>query len=118
MKSNRIDSMDQLYNLPELQKLVISNNNLSEIGEQIGTLQKLSVLDVAGNRLKNIDVVNNIKNLTELYAGSNKLTQTPNLDGMEQLQILSLTNNAFEKTGKYRNTVCFAGAGYFKKLFE
>ena len=43
--------------------------------------------------------MNNIKNLTELYAGSNKLTQTPNLDGMEQLQILSLTNNAFENLG-------------------
>ena len=98
--NNNITDITPLYNLNGLQTVGLQQNNISSIEPGIEKMVSLSYIDIANNRIISIDPLGDIENLVYLYAGSNKLSETPQLSDMSALKVLDLSNNAFQKLDK------------------
>ncbi|KAF9534523.1 hypothetical protein CPB83DRAFT_844368 [Crepidotus variabilis] len=89
---NRIDD---LQGLSSLQSLIALNMDMNSLGELLisGTMSRLRILRVSGNRLKTLDV-GRVPNLRTLYADNNSLSGLANLKRLARLENLSLRNQA------------------------
>ena len=64
-------------------------------------MKSLTFLDLSKNRLVNINQLAKIEQLNFLYVSSNMLSETPELEGLTNLILLDLGNNAFPLTSGY-----------------
>jgi|GEM_PF-2446810 len=81
--------------LLSLQKLVLSQNNLTVLPKTIGNLKNLGVLDLSNNRLERVpEEIGNLKNLRALDLSDNLLESLPKKIGMlHNLVYLDLSDN-------------------------
>ncbi|PPQ81277.1 hypothetical protein CVT25_015061 [Psilocybe cyanescens] len=89
---NRLDRMQGLSSLQSLIALNTDINNLSEL-EVSGTMGRLRILRVSGNRLKNLDI-GRMPNLRTLYADNNALASLVKVDRLTKLENLSVRNQS------------------------
>lgn len=80
-------------NLPSLNKLVLSDCGLSTIAGLEGA-QKLTVLDLSSNTLRNLDVLAGMPSLTELNLKHNAVTKLDDLESLQNLETLDISYNA------------------------
>lgn len=99
LANNKITDISPLYSLNNIEVLMVQNNNISELESGIGEMERLYSICLDENRLISIDELANVKKLSHLYAASNKLFITPRLEGLENLIVLDLGNNAFQQLG-------------------
>ncbi|KDR82633.1 hypothetical protein GALMADRAFT_238061 [Galerina marginata CBS 339.88] len=92
LSHNRLDSMQGLSSLQSLIALNTDMNCLSELGAG-GTMGRLRILRVSGNRLQNLDV-GEMANLRTLYADNNALASLVKVDRLTKLENLSLRNQS------------------------
>lgn len=78
---------------PQLVLLNLSSNRLSDL-EFSSPLNRLQLLRVSRNGLRKFPSGHMCKNLVELYADNNELTQTGGLSRLTQLAILDLSSNS------------------------
>ncbi|ATP56043.1 hypothetical protein CPT03_06010 [Pedobacter ginsengisoli] len=83
-----ISDMPPLINLPKLQILDLSYNNLQRIPEEIANIKNLKALLVSGNQLKDISKLRwaNLTTLESLDLSQNQITQFP--EGVQYLHRL------------------------------
>lgn len=99
LQSNRLTSMSGLEECIALEEIYVSDNGITELCP-LDSLVHLKVLDVSHNRLRHVDGVGKLPELTDLWANNNLIE---NLDVVEQeiallqdsLQVLYLNGNPF-----------------------
>lgn len=88
--------LDALFNGPsqdKIQILYLTGNNLTTIPESTAKLKKLSLLDLADNKLTSIPPLKDVA-LVQCYLDNNFLTTLPkNFGVLDDLESLSVTNN-------------------------
>ena len=81
----------------EIRKLYLARVNLEEIGELFRGLKRLTILDLAGNKLRSVskrELEDFAPSLEELNLAENQLTSIADVfDEMKQLERLSLAGN-------------------------
>ena len=75
-----------------LRELDLSNNKLSDVGDDLSRFEQLTELRLEGNRLTSLEL-HHMPRLTSLYLASNQLRVLPELLGMPSLQRLDLGEN-------------------------
>ncbi|KAI0200847.1 protein phosphatase 1 regulatory subunit SDS22 [Astrocystis sublimbata] len=73
IQSNRITDLSPLRELPQLEELYISHNALESL-EGLEYNTNLHTIDIANNMVKSLKGVGGLKNLAELWASSNQLS--------------------------------------------
>lgn len=101
--NNEITDITPLYSLSNLTSLMVQQNNISVLEPGMEQMISLNTINVQENRLINIDELAEVENLSYIYASSNKITDTPYLDGMDNLTVLDLGDNAFQELGDIGN---------------
>ena len=71
---------------------ILDMNNLSELGVD-GSMPRLRILRVSGNRLQNLDV-GRMPNVRTLYADNNGLAGLAKVDRLTKVENLSLRNQS------------------------
>ncbi|KAF9463003.1 hypothetical protein BDZ94DRAFT_1259849 [Collybia nuda] len=92
MSRNRLNKIRGLASLQALIALNIDNNEAGEL-EGDGSMPKLRILRVSGNRLHQLQVVG-MPNLRTLYADNNSLSTLVKVDRLTKLENLSLRNQS------------------------
>ncbi|GLB38287.1 putative leucine-rich repeats, outliers [Lyophyllum shimeji] len=90
LSQNRLDSVLGLASLQALVALNLDDNELVDL-ELDGTMPKLRILRVSGNRLHQLRVAS-MPNLRTLYADNNSLTSLVKVNRLTKLENLSLRN--------------------------
>lgn len=96
ISDNAIESLDPLSDLYNLKTLNYSHNNVIEIPGWLFESESLISVDGSYNastEISEFDVENS--SLRIVYLENNKLTQLPEMKGLENLETLSLANNDF-----------------------
>ncbi|PWZ00805.1 WD40 repeat-like protein [Testicularia cyperi] len=119
---NSIEKISGLDKLTELESLDLSFNNIHHISNvsHLGKLQtiyfvqnkiskvrpddlrgpiaeSLSSLELGGNRLRSIENIDHLHNLTQLWLGKNKITSLQGLASLTNLRVLSIQSNRITK---------------------
>ncbi|RDB17895.1 Septation initiation network scaffold protein cdc11 [Hypsizygus marmoreus] len=92
MSQNRIETIHGLASLQALIALNIDNNEVGTL-ELDGSMPKLRILRVSGNRLHQLHVAS-MPNLRTLYADNNSLSTLVKVDRLTKLENLSLRNQS------------------------
>jgi Leucine-rich repeat (LRR) protein len=80
---------------PEVEVLILDNNNISYLPNSIIYLTKLRSLSIRNNKLQNADILGYCESLEELYLSGNPyLSQLPNLIRCNKLKIVDVTSTA------------------------
>lgn len=94
ISNNQISSLEGVGNLTHLMQLNLSHNKLTQLSPDIGYAGKLTQLDLGNNSLTSIpETIGNLKGLNQLYLRYNKLTTIPSLISCVSLKELYLGNN-------------------------
>jgi putative cell wall-binding protein len=122
LSDNNISDISALKNYQQLSLLDVSHNNLKDVSALssisfIGTDGGLSLadnqisdlspllnttfpkdsqyffIDISGNRLSNLNGLENVTNLTELSAANNSLNEISSLADLENIRFLDIANN-------------------------
>ncbi len=85
--------------LPNIESLVLSNNNLTEISPWIKNLLKLKSLSLSNNKLKRIPPeISELKDIEEIELNANELTKIPpEISNLQKLAYINLGQNGFEE---------------------
>lgn len=103
--NNKYDAIPQvIFNMPQLKELIINNNEVAILDAKIGTLTNLEKLSLAGNKLVTLpDTLQNLTKLKELNISVNRLQSLPNLEQLQNLEILNLENNQLKELSDLSN---------------
>jgi Leucine-rich repeat (LRR) protein len=75
-----------------LKNLFLSNNQLTDLPQEIGQLTQLEYLDISDNQLTKLpQEIGQLTQLTNLYLSNNQLTEFP--QEIRQLRYLALNGN-------------------------
>ncbi|XP_019621333.1 PREDICTED: leucine-rich repeat and IQ domain-containing protein 4-like [Branchiostoma belcheri] len=86
---------EEVFDITDLEILVVSNNKLTSIPVAIGRLRKLERLGATGNKLTSLpQAIGSLQKLTHLYINDNELTEVPpGVCSLSNLELLSASNN-------------------------
>ncbi|KAF8349237.1 hypothetical protein F5887DRAFT_945111 [Amanita rubescens] len=90
LSKNRLMSIEGLASLQSLIALNVDSNRVDKL-ETGGTMPKLRILRISGNRLQELNAAS-FPNLRTLYADNNSLVTLVKLDRLSKLENLSLRN--------------------------
>ena len=84
---------------PEIETLILDNNNITKLPPWMGELKKLKVLSLRNNNFKQLDFeINNCENLEQLYMNGNKeLSDISALSSTTKLKIIDVTDTKINK---------------------
>lgn len=87
-----------LFNLDELEILILNGNKIKKLPDSIGNLKSLKVLDLRENDLKNLpNSIGDLATLQELYISGNKLKRLPKtIYELKSLKKLDMKSNKFK----------------------
>ncbi|MFC3121739.1 leucine-rich repeat domain-containing protein [Agaribacter flavus] len=89
--SKGIRSIAGIEQFTNLSSLSVFNNKLQMVDAKLDDLPKLTELNIARNRLKNLSL-NNLKSIEKVYAFDNKLEQI-SLENLPRLSMIKAQNN-------------------------
>ncbi|KAJ3339733.1 hypothetical protein HDU93_007849 [Gonapodya sp. JEL0774] len=100
VRNNQLSSHSipqSIYNLRQLSRLYLSNNQIEVLPDELCQLPFLVELDVSNNFLYNLpDDIGQLARLEKLLASANKLDKLPvSIGNMSSLTVLELRGNAF-----------------------
>lgn len=93
MRQNRIECIDQVPWLGQLEELDLYDNGLRSLEHLGACAARLRYLDVSFNRLGRIRGVQDLANLEELYLISNGIERIEGLPASGKLRLLELGAN-------------------------
>jgi len=84
---------------PEIEILILDNNNLSSLPSWIGQLENLKVLSLRNNKFNVLDFgINNCENLEQLYLSGNKeLSDISAISTTSKLKIIDVIDTKINK---------------------
>ncbi|XP_014783183.1 leucine-rich repeat-containing protein 69 isoform X1 [Octopus bimaculoides] len=91
---------DMICQLPKLEKVILTNNELNELPDDFGNIKQLQLLDIAGNEFQILPVqIQHLLNLKKLLAYRNKIKSLPPgiFGGLKSLTVLNLNKNELHK---------------------
>ncbi|MGN7987581.1 leucine-rich repeat-containing protein kinase family protein [Pedobacter sp. 22226] len=99
-KSNQIKTVPSKSINPNLRWLILTNNNITELPEEIGLCKQMQKLMLSGNRLSALpEELANCRNLALLRIAANKLHELPQwITEMPKLSWIAFSGNNFSKT--------------------
>lgn len=140
------DHSESLYNLPNLTKLDLNNNTLTElptkilrltaltelsvshnqlelISKKISSLTNLTILNLSNNQIKKLpQEITDLTNLTELDVSHNKLISLPKtIDQMSNLAVCIIKNPAWKNEESRKNlptTIRYRTTPYNKRALK
>ena len=86
---NKVDSLDFLYDLPELLVLIIACNNVTDI-TPLASLQYLEYAELFNNKITDITPLQNLTHLLDLNLAFNKINDLSPVKNLKNLQRLWL----------------------------
>lgn len=89
------DSLKAIGTLRSLEKLTLSNCNLSSIAALEG-LTNLTHVDLSSNTLRNIGVFSGFTKLQEVNMSSNALTDLDAMSDLSELKVLNVSDNSLQ----------------------
>ncbi|KAJ1820797.1 protein phosphatase regulatory subunit Sds22 [Coemansia sp. S610] len=92
-RQNLIKDLSPLSSLPTLVEVDFYDNRLKRISESIGQLTRLTSLDLSFNKIRAIENVETLAQLSELFFVSNKIARIENLGALRMLTNLELGAN-------------------------
>lgn len=100
LRQNLLTEVSGLDELPSLRKLDLYDNQIEVIGSSsLSSLRGLLYLDVSFNQLRKLENLENLVQLEELYACSNKITEMSGLEALVNLRTLELGSNRIREIG-------------------
>lgn len=99
--------MENLHALGNLSELYLSENGIEQI-EGLENNTKLETLDLAKNRIKKIENVSHLKDMTEFWINDNQVGDWKCLDNLkhnEKLETVYLERNPIASDVQYRKKV-------------
>lgn len=100
LTANSLDTFpNEIINLTNLRDLQIQNNQIKKLPHEIGVLKNLTYLNVSNNLLNNLPhEIGDLKNLTYLNVSGNLLDSLPpDIGNLSNLKTLDLSNNPLTK---------------------
>lgn len=90
---------------PDIETLILDNNNLTKLPAWIGQLTHLKVLSLRNNHLKKLDfVINSCENLEQLYLSGNKeLSDISSINTASKLEIIDVTDTKINALPEWVN---------------
>ena len=73
MQSNRIVKIEGLEGLVQLDQLYLSHNGIESVGGGLAGNTELGTLDLAGNRIRQVDGVAHLGELEDLWLNDNEV---------------------------------------------
>eukprot|EP01091_Cochliopodium_minus_P020915 TRINITY_DN9312_c0_g1_i1.p1 TRINITY_DN9312_c0_g1~~TRINITY_DN9312_c0_g1_i1.p1 ORF type:complete len:357 (-),score=127.72 TRINITY_DN9312_c0_g1_i1:23-1093(-) len=117
VQSNRLTEIKNLEDLKELEELYISHNGIIKLGGNLSSCLNLRVLDVAGNKMTELDDINN-PILEDLWLNDNQIESWKGIESLGKLttlQTVYLEGNPIHKNDpQYRNKL----AGFIPSLTQ
>ena len=95
LKKSKVDSLEYLENCKKLRELKINTENGPFSYAVLGTLPKLTKLDMSGMRRFTVDDLNYITHIEELNLDTNLVSDISPLLVMKNLRILNVANNPY-----------------------
>ncbi|KAI0691521.1 hypothetical protein C8T65DRAFT_711482 [Cerioporus squamosus] len=83
--------------LTSLKTIYFVQNKISHIRNLSGFAATLRSIELGGNRIRQIEGLEALVNLEELWLGKNKITRLENLSTLKKLRILSIQSNRITK---------------------
>lgn len=80
----------------------MGKNKIKKI-ENLDALRNLSILSLQSNRITKLENLDNLVSLTEFYMSDNGLTKIEGLDNLKKLKVLDLSNNLIERIENMNN---------------
>lgn len=95
LSSSNLTDISGIEIFTELESLYISNNQITHLPDEIGTLSKLTALIAGSNALTSLpDSIGNLTNLKTLYLDNNAISSLPvSMGNLNKLTDLILTSN-------------------------
>lgn len=95
---------DEIFELNQLQSLILSNNEIETIPDEMSSLVNLQTLDISSNRLVDLpEIFTQLSNLEELYLDENLFQEIP--DFLEHLAYLRRLHLQGNKLARVSNTL-------------
>lgn len=84
---------------PEIETLILDNNNIKELPSWIGELENLKVLSIRNNNFSELSyAIKNCKNLEQLYlSGNMNLSNISNISTNQKLEIIDVIDTQINK---------------------
>ena len=101
---NNVDTLDFLYDLPELRVLIIAVNNITDI-TPVASLRHLEYLELFNNKVTDITPLKNLTHLLDLNLGFNRIEDLSPAANLKALQRLWLFSSQKYKQAPPRETV-------------
>ena len=99
LEENKLQTLpEDVYRLKNLENLYLDQNNLVSIPAGIGSLTNLKNFSIATNKISNSEFkkVFELKNLEELAAGNNEISDLREIEKLQNLKVLYLDSNQLE----------------------
>lgn len=113
LADNKISNDSEIKWMTKMQTLNLANNNLNNNYSSIENLYSLTSLNISGNKVKDIDSIENLKNniiskrktivLSELTLANNEISDISRLSDITSLKKLNVSNNRISDIGTLKS---------------
>eukprot|EP00026_Physarum_polycephalum_P010540 Phypoly_transcript_10706.p1 GENE.Phypoly_transcript_10706~~Phypoly_transcript_10706.p1 ORF type:complete len:331 (+),score=36.47 Phypoly_transcript_10706:44-994(+) len=96
---NHLRHIPNALALPSIKELYFVNNKISAISTGVRNLTTLTLLELGSNRIRNLENLELLVNLEQLWLGMNKITTIQNLDTLTKVTKMSIQSNRLTSIG-------------------
>jgi len=95
IRFNKLTELPDLSGLEKLQILTISNNNIKDI-TNLRNLLNLKILNISYNKIESLKPLEELKNLEYIYADNNEIKNINGINNLKKIIYLNLSFNPIE----------------------